>query len=49
MGLLHADANGVKSNGAQRVLNAPVQMDSMLREEKEGASIWIQKIEDNLV
>lgn len=49
MGMLHPDSNE-KVNGAQRILDAPVQMDSMIREEKKDeGSIWIQKMEDNLV
>ena len=49
MGMLHPDSNE-KVNGAQRILDAPVKMDSMIRtEKKDEGSIWIQKMEDNLV
>ena len=39
------------ANGSQRILNAPVHMASMNTsvETGESSSIWIQKIEDNLV
>lgn len=49
MGLLHDDSNGKANGGEQRILDAPMQMESMLREEEaDEGSIWIQKMEDNL-
>lgn len=54
-GLLHGES-GNKSNGnsGQRILDAPVQMkdiggNSANGQEEPAGSIWIQKIEDNLV
>ena len=39
------------SNGSTRILNAPVHLGAMVAnaETAEGSSIWIQKVEDNLV
>ena len=46
----HAGAKPLVRGPAQRILDAPVKMDSMIRtEKKDEGSIWIQKMEDNLV
>ncbi len=52
LGLLRSDGNGPQAaNGAQqKILAAPVQMGSMAgKKEEEANSIWIHKVEDNLV
>lgn len=47
-GILIADGSA-KTNGAQKILDAPFQMDSLVDEVADGQeSIWIQKVEDNL-